>query len=429
MNSADKSFEDAGTANSPEQGGCEQAIKNVLEKEKELDRRTETLENTIRLLFGSFCGMASSTPTDSCPEYAPPQLNHPLFARDYLSSMNNQSNSAMNPHLVSPYPKSYLRDALDLVPKYDGHNIPVWQFARACKRAKESVPLLDEPQFVRMLRNKLSHHAYLAVEDEVHVTVDKFLDTLKKTFGPGRSSNYYRGQLSIAYKKPAEHILDYIGRIKDLRTAIIEGDQTNSNRPLTESELSSIDSFTLEAFYEGLPCEYRVELRAEGYNSLADACSKTIIIDKRLEREEARNRGARNLQSSATPANRILQRDSLATSQSPSPSNIHDQSGYGNGARKICSYCHNFGHLISECRKRKYREGLLPRGNDNNDDSRNANLSPHAGNGTKVSVDGTPRGLGKARPVLPIESMPDPSTSSGAMTETYPPSNSNPIPF
>lgn len=290
--------------------------------------------------------------------------------------------------------------------------------------------MIDEPQFVRMLRNKLSHHAYLAVEDEVHVTVDKFLDTLKRTFGPGRSSNYYRGQLSIAYKKPTEHVLDYIGRVKDLRTAIIEGDQTNSNRPLTESELSSIDSFTLEAFYEGLPREYRVELRAEGYNSLADACSKIITIDKRLEREEARNRGARNLQNNATSANRILQRDSSTSSQSPPPSNIRDQNGHGNGARKIYSFCHNFGHLISECRKRKYREGLLPRGSGNNDDSRNANLSPRdARNGAKVSVDGTPRGLVKARPVLPIESTPDPSTSSEAMMETYLPSNSNPIPF
>lgn len=391
MDSSDKSFEDADTSNSPDQGGCEQVIKNVLEKEKELDRRTEMLENTMRLLFGSLCGMTSSTPTDPCPGYAPPQLNHPLFGRDYSSLTNNQSTSVINPHLVSPYPKSYLRDALDLVLKYDGHNIPVWQFARACKRAKESVPLIDEPQFVRMLRNKHSHHAYLAVEDEVHVTVDKFLDTLKRTFEPGRSSNYYREQLSIAYKKPTEHVLDYIGRIKDLRTAIIEGDQTNSNRPLTESELSSIDSFTLEVFYEGLPREYRVELRAEGYNSLADACSKIIIIDKRLEREEARNRGAHNLQSNATSANRILQRDSSTSSQSPLPSNIRDQNGHGNGAPKICSFCHNFGHLISECRKRKYREGLLPRGSGNNDDSRNANLSPRdAENGAKVSVDETP---------------------------------------
>ncbi|KYN27680.1 hypothetical protein ALC57_02928 [Trachymyrmex cornetzi] len=138
---------------------------------------------------------------------------------------------------AAPYQKSYVRDALELVPKYDGHNIPVWQFARACKR--ETVPLVDEAYFVRLLRNKLMHHAYLAVEDENHRTVDKFLDRLKRTFEPGRSANYYRGQLSIAYKKPNKHMLDYIGRIKDLRTAIIEGDQLNLNR----FEQNSVNDF------------------------------------------------------------------------------------------------------------------------------------------------------------------------------------------
>ncbi|KYN43232.1 hypothetical protein ALC56_02417, partial [Trachymyrmex septentrionalis] len=65
---------------------------------------------------------------------------------------------------------------------------------------RQAVPLVDESLLVRMLKNKLSHHAYLAVEND-HVTVNKFLDTLKKIFGPSRSSNYYCEQLSIVYKK------------------------------------------------------------------------------------------------------------------------------------------------------------------------------------------------------------------------------------
>ncbi|KYM94193.1 hypothetical protein ALC62_15179 [Cyphomyrmex costatus] len=207
---------------------------------------------------------------------------------------NSMSEARLFPSNMS-YLKSHIRDALDLVSKYDGYNIPVWQFTRACKRAKESIPSVDKTQLVRMLRNKLLHHAYLAVEDETHLSVDKFLDTLKRIFGPGRNSNYYRGQLSNAYKKPSEHVLDYIGSpLKDLRTAIIEGDQAIFDRPCTELEISSIDSFTLESFFEGLPREYRVELRAEGYRNFADACSKVIAIHKRLEREDSRYRGSAN---------------------------------------------------------------------------------------------------------------------------------------
>lgn len=194
----------------------EAALKEMREKEKELTKRIEMLENMLRNLTTTISTLFPVDLNVSSPSF---NLSTPQ-----LSSRNTEIG----------YSKFYLRDTLEMVPKYDGHNIPVWQFARACKRARESVPLVDEAHFVRMLRNKLSNHAYLAVEDEIHPTIEKFLDFLKRTFGPGRNSNYYRGQLSKAYKKPGEHILDYIGRIKDLKTAIIEGDQTNLNRALSE---------------------------------------------------------------------------------------------------------------------------------------------------------------------------------------------------
>ncbi|KYN07860.1 hypothetical protein ALC62_01166 [Cyphomyrmex costatus] len=188
------------------------------------------------------------------------------------------------------YPNSSIRDALELVPKYDGHNIPVLQFARACKRAKELAPLINENHLVRILRNKLTGHAYLAVEDEIHDSIDQLIDCLKRNFGPARSSNYYRGQLSINFKKSSEHILDYIGRTKDLRNAIIEGDQTQFGRELNPYEIEQIDSYSLESFFEGLPPEYRSEMRIEECYTLLDAYNKAILINKRLERDRARQR-------------------------------------------------------------------------------------------------------------------------------------------
>lgn len=423
----------------------EQEVRDIKEKERVLNQRTEMLENMMRTLTGILSGLrppepSTSMPNDQTPTSVPPPLNFSTPGHSNIGIAGSPIGASPPFVSSSPYPKSYLRDALELVPKYDGHNIPVWQFARACKRAKETVPLVDEAQFVRMLRNKLSHHAYLAVEDEVHLTLNKFLDTLKKIFGPGRSSNFYRGQLSIAYKKPTEHVLDYIGRIKDLRTAIIEGDQTNLDRSLTEVELSSINSFVLEAFYEGLPREYRIELCAEGYTDFSDACSKVITIGKRLEREELRNRGSRNPRDNSSPQPKILQRDSPVANQNPPSPSASDM-----GARKICSFCKSFGHLVNECRKRQYFDN---QGNNNyqnrvNYNSSSANLNTNtsynsptnnvannrytsrsAGNGVQASANGTPRGLAIPRPVHSLEGNPAPSTSSEETMETFPQSSS-----
>ncbi|KYN27418.1 hypothetical protein ALC57_03196 [Trachymyrmex cornetzi] len=251
----------------------ESAIRSAKAREQELNSRAEAFRNTMRNVADVLAGLqgpdfAASTHVGPIPSEGLPALNITGFGSGAGATSSSVAGTTFGTAYLT-YPKSYVRDALELVPKYDGHNIPVWQFARACKRARDSVPQIDEALLVRILRNKLSHHAYLAVEDEMHPTVSKFIDTLKKTFGPSRSSNYYRGQLSIVFKKPNEHILDYIGRIKDLKTAIVEGDQTNFDRTLINAEISSIESYALEAFYEGLPHNYRVELKAEGYSTFA----------------------------------------------------------------------------------------------------------------------------------------------------------------
>ena len=143
--------------------------------------------------------------------------------------------------------------------------------------------------------------------------------------------------------------------------AIIDGDQANLDRSLTKSEISSIDSYALEAFFEGLPREYRTELKAKNYSNLADTCSKVIMIHKRLEREENRYRNTRNLRdntnlNSGYAGPRVLECQPLGN-----PPTAHNSNNNNNNARapynsdsvgkKICSYCKNFGHLVNKCRK------------------------------------------------------------------------------
>jgi len=430
-------------------------IKKIQEREKELTRKTELLEQMVQT-FSLFFNRASpgTPPSESQPSGFSPGRN---FELPPYTTPGRSSTFPLSQASTPMYPKSYIRDALELISKYDGHNIPVWQFARACKRARDSIPFVDEAHLVHLIRNKLTGHAYLAVEDETHYTIEKFLDSLKKTFGTGKSSNYYRGQLSINYKKPNEHILDYIGRVKDLKSAIIEGDQTVLKRQLVIDEIALIDSFALESFYEGLPREFRTELKAEGYAGLTDAFAKAIAINKRLEKDEfrAQNRNTRSCEGlpsplpSTPPGVSILRRNTSSNqqqSQEPAPTVSEDI------PRKICSYCKNFGHLLSECRKRMYHANNPNNYNSNSpfvNNSRNPNNSNYSnsrnnfnlgnnsvntnnsyghapsGNSSEASPSGASRGLGTPRPAFPLEATPHPvpSTSSKPPQEMSPPLN------
>lgn len=446
----------------------EDAIREIKIKEKELTERTRMLENMMQT-FANYLPKANvSEPCATTSTIPPPPINFQTPTLQTSTPGTNASGFSYPP----AYPKSYLRDALELVPKYDGHNLPVWQFARACKRAKETVPMVDEAMFVRMLRNKLTHHAYLAVEDEMHPTVEKFLDSLKRSFGTGKSSNYYRGQLSMTFKKPNEHVIDYIGRVKDLKTAIIEGDQTSFGRQLSEVEIASIESFALEAFLEGLPRDYRTELRAEGYSNLNDACSKTIMIDRRLQREELRYKNVRPSRDNSAPLpTQTLQHSSTA------PPNDSFLNPVAPGNQKICGFCKKFGHLINECRKRQnqqyfhsnnnynnyrptngntnnnnnssnYNSNRPTYGNNNNssynnnnrptngatntnnngynNNNPNSNNAPIvSGNSTGASANGTPRGQWNVRPVTAMETNQGISMSYEETMVGYHPSNSN----
>lgn len=55
----------------------------------------------------------------------------------------------------NPSPRVPFREALETVPYYDGTNMSLAQFVRACRRAKDIVPASSEREFTRLLITKL----------------------------------------------------------------------------------------------------------------------------------------------------------------------------------------------------------------------------------------------------------------------------------
>ncbi|KYM94022.1 hypothetical protein ALC62_15369, partial [Cyphomyrmex costatus] len=143
---------------------------------------------------------------------------------------------------------------------------------------------------------------------------------------------------------------------------------------LTQSEISSIEAYALEAFYEDFPRDYRTELRAKGYANFADACAKVIIIHKRLEREEhPRDEFAPG--GAQSPAGNP-QRDVSSAMPCTPTSNPSSAPNAFDDTSKVCTHCKNYGHLYNECRKRQYRSNNPnPQNNYSNNGFNNHNNS------------------------------------------------------
>lgn len=130
----------------------------------------------------------------------------------------------------SPTPKVSFRDATDSVLPFDRYNVPLSQFTRACRRAREVIPPSSERNLTKLLINKLRGRAYYAVEDEPCNTVTELIDLLTGAFGFLKTLDQYRGELSTIYMGATEHVIDYISRVKDLRTNILDMERRDKKR-------------------------------------------------------------------------------------------------------------------------------------------------------------------------------------------------------
>lgn len=278
--------------------------------------------------------------------------------------------------------KVSFREATESVPYFDGYNIPLQQFTRACRRAREIVPLSAERNLTKLLINKLGRRAYYAVEDEPCDSVTELVDLLTGAFGSPKTLDQYRGELSIIYMKLNEHVLDYISRVKDIRTSILDAERRDKGR-LDAQFMDEIDCLTARSFYQGLPLEFRLQI-GEGIRSrYSDAFAAAKLIAKRQEldkqRYEPRFRSEREPRSVAPvgkplahstpqradyPPYRDTRYPSSSSPRRETPPRTYatrDNAYPGSpNARsdenriKICRYCKNRGHDIEECRKRQY---------------------------------------------------------------------------
>lgn len=185
----------------------------------------------------------------------------------------------------SPAPKITYREATDLVPIFDGYNIPLNKFVSACRQARDILPPNYERSLTRLLVAKLQGRARSAVADEPCDTVTQLIDLLVGTFGSIKNVAQYRGELTAIHLKAREHMLDYIDRVKELRSSIMDGER-RARGNLNNTVTREIDELTALSFCNGLPTFYRLQLQPEHYHHPFEAFAAAKRIAKREELEK-----------------------------------------------------------------------------------------------------------------------------------------------
>ena len=333
-------------------------------------------------------------------------------------------------------PRLSFREVLDTIPTFNGYNMPVTQFARACRRARDLFPVQSERNLTRMICNKLRDRAAAAVEDEPCSTITQLVDLLNGAFGSFKTLDQYRGELSMVFLKPQEHILDYISRVKDLRSAII--DSMRREHLDTPNGLAEVDKLTVRSFTDGLPLPYRLQMQLDKVDNLASAFSTAKAIARRQEFNSSRyDRAPRSPPprsydrqppreqppSRSAAISNPWHRDRPGYRPEPSRRPLKSQRDWRDRApprderninrptnapppvqprrdAKWCRYCKISGHEIDECRKRQY----------NNARSGNGQSSPRNAGEPREEYSRPPRQI-NVMTENPEPASPEPSTS------------------
>lgn len=321
------------------------------------------------------------------------------------------------------------KDALESVPIFNGYNVPVLRFVRACKRARDMFRPHQELGLTQLLRNKLKGHAATALEDYNFQNVHQFGERLKTLFGAAKTLNEFRGELGNISKNKNEHIIDYISRTKDLHTAILEAEIDNHGT-LRNGQYDIFENDTLDCFVKGLPPDFRIRLKLEGFDNLEDAYSKAIKVEKDMERDRSHFKDTRF---ESRTQNQSAQIKAVSPSGGPickhcnrnhasedcwskfpdkRPGNSNKQNSnsritwsrptniQGSRPPSMCNYCNRAGHLETTCFKKQNEERNRATELPKNENSRPvARASPRDEKSTE-------------RPVKIIDASPcDPSTS------------------
>ena len=268
--------------------------------------------------------------------------------------------------------------ALEAVPFFDGYRPSVFQFLKACERAKSMLAPQQETQLTKLLMNKLRGHALIAIGDSDLITLDEFGNKLKQYFAPCKNVNQYKDELGYTFKKPGENILDYITRVQNLRLAIIDGEKRNYGE-ISATLQENINADTLEAFIKGLPREISLRLRQERQGlGLDEIYALAVKIDKEVKLEDER------MKTSSYTRQQPVSRDQRANPSVPqnkpnsgppkydgaiskwqnnqprnnawqpnSSQNSGAATSSPNQLEISCNYCKKSGHLIKDCFKFK----------------------------------------------------------------------------
>lgn len=261
------------------------------------------------------------------PNKAKPSKNLDLDLADPESdtTINNNNNQEMAPQVKTVS----LKDTLDLIPRFNGNNVPLTQFIDGCMEASEILPAGYEAEFARLIRMRLFGDALCCARGHKFKNIEEIVTFFEKNFGSAKTFHELTGELAKVKQRPTESVVVYTNRLRDVENKIKKAatrEQRYTDLPTYEKEL---EKDCIKFFIRGL--RWEIQTRMGSPDTLEKAREKAIEIERDFaytgEFEERRDE-TRSKQKETRRVNLI--EDLIETT---------------------CNFCNEPGHVAMNCTK------------------------------------------------------------------------------
>ena len=145
-----------------------------------------------------------------------------------------------------------LKDALDLIPRFNGQNISLTQFLDGCQEALSILPNEYETELAKLIRMRLYGDALNSVRGQNFKEISEISEFLETIYGSAKTFHDGEGELARIKQKGNESVIVYLNRLKEIESEIFKAAKREKRFTERDEYKTELESDCIKFFLKGL---------------------------------------------------------------------------------------------------------------------------------------------------------------------------------
>ena len=274
-------------------------------------------------------------------------------------------------------------EALNLIPKFEGTSeVHIDDFISYCKYALELVDPKEKHVLEKLILGRVIGKAATQLRDFRQEKLEQFFNRLKLIHAPTKTYAQLSAELGSVTQLKNESVLEFGSRVTEIHKNLNMSVQETFDKVEIAGLLPGTKKIAIKSFLTGLDNKIDAKIINKNFETLQEAIDAAIIIEREVKEREQRRENNLSTQRTVhhitehqntrerSPLNRGF---SQLSSQRIDKSNVtchlcgkpghyksncflRNNKNYNNRMTqaKFCTFCKREGHIIDECRRKKY---------------------------------------------------------------------------